>query len=128
MLYRYIQEYKGRNNKPSFFPNSSDSKTILDINLGAADDLLLYSQFGFQKLLCVTGVLNQVSELITTKYQADKRNTPKPLLEIVFIGSKEDMEDAVDTIKSQKIDSVLVNIVKPPEEDEILCMVLDNIN
>ena len=55
------------------------------MNLGVADDLLVYSQFGFQKLLCVTNVLNQVSELVSTKYSADKRSIPKPLLEIVYI-------------------------------------------
>ena len=99
MLYKFVQDFRSKGNKPNILMNNSEHKTVLDINLGVADDMLLYSQFGFQKLICVTKVLNQVSELISTKYKAERKNVPKPLLEIQFIEKESDLVDAAKVIR-----------------------------
>ena len=100
--------------------NNTEYKTILDINLGIADDMLIYSQFGFQKIICITKLLNQVSELISSKFRAERKKVPKPLLEIQFIEKDNDLQEASRVIRQQIVDCVLVDHVIAPEEDTVL--------
>lgn len=133
MLYKYTQYYRGKSirsvtSTQRSAPNMNEQKTVVDINLGVSDDLLIYSQFGFKKLICVTDTISQVSELINTKYKSTNKNVPKPLLEIIYTESMSDIHKIETSIRSQPIDCVLVNIVNIPEEQPILETVLESVD